>query len=229
MGRIFLVRHGQASLLGGDYDQLSELGMAQAGETGLAFLRRGILPDIIVSGSLKRQSETARCAAAAAQWTTPLEQDDHFDEYRHEDMFAPVFPEFQDHAALAQYVSKQERPRREFQRLFEQAFEAWLAGHERVQGRRWEDFRVRALEATVRVAERLYTGQSAMVVTSGGVIAAITQALLDLPDEHVLRLHNPIYNASVTRLVSKREKLFFSGFNDVAHLEVLGRDWVTYR
>ncbi len=224
-----MVRHGQASLLDGDYDKLSELGVAQAGETGLALQRRGISPDIIVSGNLKRQSETARYAAVAAQWSTSLEKDGDFDEYRHEDMFVPAFPQFSSHASLAEHVSKQEHPRREFQRLFEQAFVSWVAGHGRGEGTRWTDFRSRVLQAALRVAKRLGAGQSAMVVTSGGVIAAITQTLLDLPDEHVLRLHNPIYNASVTRLISKGEQLIFSGFNDVTHLEVLGRDWVTYR
>ena len=226
MGRIFLVRHGQADLLGEDYDRLSDLGRRQAATLGAAWLARGVEPAAIMSGALARQADTARFLAQAAGWATPVEIDPDFDEYRHEDLFAAAFPEFADHAALAAHVAKAPHPRAAFQQLFEQAFARWLGGATAKGGLSWAGFRARALAATRRVAQRCGRGESAVVVTSGGVIAAIAQGLLGAPDAEVLKLHNPIYNGSITRLMTRGDTIALSGFNDVSHL---AEDALTYR
>jgi broad specificity phosphatase PhoE len=226
MGRIFLVRHGQADLLGADYDRLSDLGRRQAETVGAALSAQGVKPVLIASGALARQADTARFLAQAAAWAQPAEIDPDFDEYRHEDLFAAAFPEFADHAAVAAHVAKAAHPRAAFQQLFEQAFARWLGGAAREGGLSWAGFRERAMAATRRVASRCGRGESAVVVTSGGVIAAIAQALLGAPDAEVLKLHNPIYNASITRLMTRADTVALSGFNDVSHLS---EDALTYR
>ena len=226
MGRIFLVRHGQADLLGADYDRLSDLGRRQAHTVGATLAAQGVEPALIVSGALARQADTARLLAQAAGWAAPVAIDPDFDEYRHEDLFASAFPEFADHSAVAAHVAKAPQPRAAFQLLFEQAFARWLGGATREGGLSWAGFRARALAATRRVASQCGQGESAVVATSGGVIAAIAQALLGVPDADVLKLHNPIYNGSITRLMTRGEDVAISGFNDVAHLS---GDALTYR
>ena len=59
MGKILLVRHGQASLLSADYDQLSPLGAEQARLLGRWWAARGDAVHQVWSGSLKRQRDTA--------------------------------------------------------------------------------------------------------------------------------------------------------------------------
>jgi broad specificity phosphatase PhoE len=229
MGRIFLLRHGQANLLGEDYDRLSDLGRRQAERAGGALAAQGVAPAVFASGALVRQADTARHAAQAAGWRTPLEIDADFDEYRHADLFGAAFPQFSDYAAISAHISKQPNPRRAFQDLFERAFAAWLAGAKREDGLSWSGFRERALAALRRVAARCGEGESAVVVTSGGVIAAIAQALVGLPDEQTLKLHNPLYNASITRLMTRGEAIALSGFNDIGHLAETDPAFVTYR
>jgi len=226
MGRIFLVRHGQADLFGADYDRLSDLGRRQAERVGMALVAQGVEPAVIASGALVRQADTARFLAQTAGWAAPVEIDADFDEYRHEDLFAAAFPEFADHAAVAAHVAKAPHPRAAFQHLFEQAFARWLGGATREGGLSWAGFRARALAATRRVASRCGRGESAVVVTSGGVIAAIAQALLGAPDAEVLKLHNPIYNGSISRLMTRGDTVALSGFNDVSHLR---DETLTYR
>lgn len=229
MGRIYLVRHGQADLLGDDYDRLSALGERQAHVTGMALARQGVHPVAVLSGGLRRQSETARIMCEAAGWTVAPVTDPDFDEYGHADLFTPAFPELVDHAALSARVSATPNPRRAFQEIFETAFRSWLGGGSG-SGLSWEAFRTRAVAATQRVAAACGSGETAVIASSGGVIAAICQHLLKLPDGEVLRLHNPIHNASVTRILTRGDDISLSGFNDISHFTTHEeRELLTYR
>ncbi|MEM9726055.1 MAG: histidine phosphatase family protein [Pseudomonadota bacterium] len=234
MGRIYLLRHGQADLFGADYDRLSDLGEAQARAVGAALAQRGVSPKILISGGLRRQSETARLASEAAGWAARPEQDPDWDEYRTEDLFAPAFPDTPNQEAIAASVADADNPRRAFQAKFETAFASWLGGHaggpDGAETMSWAAFRARGLGATKRLAARLGPGETAVAATSGGVIAAILQSLLDAPDDAVLRLHNPVYNGSLTRLMTQGDTVALSGFNDISHLEAAGgAALVTYR
>ena len=128
MGRIYLLRHGQASLLGDDYDCLSDLGRIQAERAGAALAAQGVTPILVVSGALRRQSDTARYALATSGWRMQPEIDPDFDEYGHADFLTPTYPHLVDHAAIAAYVGAQPHPRRAYQELFERAFSNWVAG-----------------------------------------------------------------------------------------------------
>lgn len=218
MGRIYLVRHGQADLLGDDYDTLSERGHVQAKLTGAALAAIGVDPVMLVSGALRRQSRTALAAAEGGGWAVTPDIDPDFDEYTHADLFTPAFPHLVDHAAIAGQVARAPEPRRAYQQLFEEAFCAWIAGRPGGSGLGWAAFRERAVAALLRVAERCGRGETAVIVTSGGVITAICQTLLHVPDAKVLSLHNPIHNASITRLLTRNGEVALGGFNDISHL-----------
>ncbi|HEY2444592.1 MAG TPA: histidine phosphatase family protein [Rhizomicrobium sp.] len=230
MGRIYLLRHGQAHLFSDDYDRLSDLGRHQAERAGAALAAQGVTPVLVLSGALRRQIDTARHASHAANWRAKPKIDPEFDEYRHEDLFAPTYPHLAAQAAISAYVSAQPHPRRAYQDLFERAFTGWLAGATREGGLSWSDFRARVVKALQRTASQCGAGESAVIFTSGGVIAAIAQALIGLPDSQTLKLHNPLYNASITRLMTRGDAIALSGFNDISHLTNSGDDaLVTYR
>ena len=65
---LWLVRHGQASFGKSDYDNLSELGHEQAYLLGKDLARRGVTPELLVSGSMKRHRQTLAEMAAGAGW-----------------------------------------------------------------------------------------------------------------------------------------------------------------
>ena len=60
MAEIICVRHGQASFGSDDYDQLSETGYLQARLLGMHLSQAGVELAAIISGSLKRQLQTAQ-------------------------------------------------------------------------------------------------------------------------------------------------------------------------
>lgn len=233
MGRILLVRHGQASLLEDDYDRLSPLGRTQAAVVGRWLGARGEPPKLVASGTLKRQAETAAVCVAAAPWPgLEVSVDGGFDEYSHHDLFAQAYPHLADPAALGAHLRASAQPRREFQSLFERAFAGWLRGDTQgAGGLTWAGFRQRCMASLQRVAGECGSGQHALVVTSGGPIAAICQALLGLADDRVPLLHMPLRNASITQLLTRGGEIALATFNSVAHLEasVEGAELVTYR
>src|SRR5439155_27137784 len=68
MGRILLLRHGQASLMEDDYDRLSPLGHKQGEVAGRWLAARLGTPQLVVTGTLQRQRDTAAACIAAAGW-----------------------------------------------------------------------------------------------------------------------------------------------------------------
>lgn len=66
MARLVLVRHGQASLSGEDYDALSDLGRRQAACLGTSLARRGWQFEQVLVGPRQRHRQTADIAAE--QW-----------------------------------------------------------------------------------------------------------------------------------------------------------------
>ena len=59
MSRLFIIRHGQASFLSDNYDQLSENGCSQAKFLGENLSSQDIVFDAVYCGNLVRQVDTA--------------------------------------------------------------------------------------------------------------------------------------------------------------------------
>ena len=233
MARIFLVRHGQASLLEDDYDRLSPLGETQARHVGAWLGARIAPPEPFISGSLKRQRQTAAACIEGAGWNSVVVSvDQGFDEHDQDDLIAHAFPQFADRPTLAKFLRASDHPRRAFHSLFERALARWLRGETPSGGgMTWVQFRQRCLASLQRVAENCGSGQSAVVVTSAGPIAAICQALIGLRDERVPSMHTPLFNASITQLLTRPGLISLSTFNSVAHLELKpdAPSLITYR
>src|SRR5262249_8037192 len=147
MARIFLVRHGQASLLEDNYDRLSEVGETQARHVGAWLGVRMAPPQAIVCGTLQRQRKTAEACIEGAGWTAPgVSVDPGFDEHDQNDLIAHSFPQFADRAALSAMLRASDNPRRAFHLLFERAFDAWLRGEARADGGiTWMQFKERSM------------------------------------------------------------------------------------
>lgn len=233
MGKILLVRHGQASLLSADYDQLSPLGTEQSRLLGRWWAERGDGVDQVWSGNLKRQRDTAQ--ACFDEWPGPmpvLRIEDGFNEYSHHDVFSSHQLDIADPLVLAQTLQRSDNPRRLFQRLFSEAFDRWVRGEGVAAGAlTWAGFRERCVAALQRVAADCGSGQTAVVFSSGGAIAAMCQELMGVPDSHVAQLHYAVYNTSVTRLLCHGERINVSVFNALSHLEAPGvpSNLITYR
>ena len=93
MGIIYFVRHGQASLGAQNYDQLSDLGYAQAEQLGLYFQQQQFEFEAVYTGTLQRQKQTLLALAQSAQqaqWSDMASEQIGLNEYDSESVIKAV-------------------------------------------------------------------------------------------------------------------------------------------
>lgn len=211
---VLLVRHGQASFGAQDYDRLSELGRRQAALVGEELRRRRLRDPVVLSGSLRRQRDTAAIALPGVDVTV----DARWDEYDSLDLLERHGPPADGRAPASS---------REVQQLLDVALLAWIEhGGPADDPRGWPAFSGGAVSALTELVGRLGRGRDAVVLTSGGVVAAICAHLLGGPAQTVVALNRLAVNGGVTKLVAGSTGLSLSTFNEHAHLPV---EQVTYR
>jgi broad specificity phosphatase PhoE len=225
MPTILLIRHAQASFGATDYDVLSERGHEQVAALVSGLKRRGIWADRVVSGGLRRQLDTASACAAAAG--VEVEVDARWDEYDDRDILAHhgVVP-----AGLERRPGDQPLTSRQFQEILNEALRSWIAAGERSPAREpWPRFLARTTGALEDVAARLDRGQTALVISSGGVIAALSAWLLGLAPERLIAFNHVSINTAISKLTVGRAGLTLVSTNEHAHLEEAGRALISYR
>jgi len=221
MGQLLLVRHGQgqASWDGDDYDVLSERGHRQGELLGAALAARGIRPDLVVTGGMRRHRDTVEnLVAGAGLGHVGVELDQGWDEYDHVSMLAQVPTAFAGDKPTAA----------EFQAWLEKATDRWIRGeHEDDYHEPFGGFIARVQAALQRAVDAA-AGATALVVTSGGPISWVTTALLGGDASQWSRLNVVCVNTGVTKLVTGRRGVTLVSFNEHTHLESQP-DLLTYR
>ncbi|TWE13288.1 broad specificity phosphatase PhoE [Rudaeicoccus suwonensis] len=217
MGLIYLVRHGQASFGADDYDVLSPLGHEQARVTGAALAARGIQPDRVVSGSLRRQQASLAALADAAGWSPDTVIDSDWNEFDHRAVVAS-------HLRGGKISVTESVTPREYQQTFVRAVDAWTAG-ELIDVEPFSVFADRCRQALLRVAD---DDGTTVVVTSGGVIGVLAARSLAGDVTRWSQLNGVVINAAVSKLLVSPRGCTMLSFNEQGHLEH-DRRLVTYR
>jgi broad specificity phosphatase PhoE len=225
MPTVLLVRHGQASFGAADYDVLSDVGRRQAEIVAASLAERGYHPARLLSGTLRRQRETA--AAFAVPGAPELEVEPRWNEYHADD----VLTHHSDSALRLEADGAGETmTNRGFQAALEPALAEWVAHAERSPtAQTWPQFSGAGSGALSELTAGLDAGETAVVVTSGGAIAAVVGTLLGAPSEVFAALNRTLVNASVTKLAIGSTGTNVVSFNDHSHLEAVDRALVTYR
>jgi len=214
VGVILLVRHGQASFGGADYDVLSPSGERQARRLGAALAARGIRPASVISGSMRRQRDSAAALAGEAGWSLAVSVDAAWDEVELSGLVPPT-------------PAGQPRDREAFQDALEAGMHRWAgAVGAPVTGESFGAFAARAESALRATAERQSRGTTTLVVTSAGVIGWLAASLLGAGVEQWIRLNRVCVNTGVTTLIAGRRGISLVAFNDHSHL---GPHEITYR
>lgn len=226
MGVVYLIRHAQASFGKSDYDRLSPLGERQAARLGEALAARGVKPTLVVTGAMQRHARTAAIALAAAGLDADVEVDPGFNEFDHDQVIVAHKPAYKRRAVLLADLARTGHPTRAFQQMFAAATERWTRGGPGYT-ESFTDFCDRSEAAVRRTAERLGTGGTAVVITSGGPIAAVVGRLWCGGDDLWLRLNPVTINTAITKVVSGRSGLTVVSHNEHGHLD--GTDELTYR
>jgi broad specificity phosphatase PhoE len=217
---LLLVRHGQASWGSSDYDRLSSVGAEQSRVLGAALAARGVQPDLLVRGSMKRHRQTATAAAAGAGWVGDVVEDAGWDEFDHlSTLTGPVdFPSVEGE-------SYDERVRR-----FEGTIDRWASGeHDEEYHESFPAFGSRVEDALRRTLERLDAKQTAVVFTSGGPVSWLTTTLVAGGLPTWSRLSKVVVNSSVTKVLTGSRGTSLISFNDHSHLEGADSGLLTYR
>ncbi len=226
MSRLLLVRHGQARAFDKHADKLTPMGETQARALG-AWLGDTI-PFELNCGTLLRQQETAallrpgQTVVVDARWN-------EYDAIGLMDHGAPALAAADTTFAALLDTANANRhlpdANRYFQPMFEALLHRWIDGEiapDAVEP--WEAFLTRAsavLDATLSRGKR-----DVLVVSSGGVIAAVVQRVLQAPPRMALELNWRMRNTSVTELLFTKGRVSLDSFNSTPHLT---RDQITYR
>ncbi|MFC7485813.1 histidine phosphatase family protein [Knoellia sp. CPCC 206453] len=220
MSRIILVRHGQASWGKKDYDKLSDLGHEQAKVVGRELSERGISPTRVISGSMRRQRDTAADLVEAAGWPLETVSDSAWDEYGHAAILTAYKPAYRSLTLMKADLARTLRPHKAFDEMYAVATERWVAGqHAADYDEPFAVFGDRVLSGLPPVVENLGRGETVIVVSSAGAISWVTAALLGGGAPVWTQLQRVIANASLTTLSVGATGPTLRSFNDTTHLE----------
>ncbi|MEO1366369.1 MAG: histidine phosphatase family protein [Acidobacteriota bacterium] len=201
MGTLLLVRHGQASLHGDDYDVLSPLGEAQCRELGQYWLDLGVRFDRVIIGPRRRHRQShdqvaAAFRAAGLPWPEAEflpELDEHHGPQvldAHKERLDPQLEGADDGNFMTRYL-----------RLFRLGMARWSRGELETPEpfEDWRSFRERAAKGVDLMCEPERSGRT-VAFTSGGFVAAAVGTVLDLDDRRVLELSFGMRNASISEV-----------------------------
>lgn len=253
MTELILVRHGQANSgartpqsrpghggqpddpVGASYDELTELGHAQARKIGQWLKSAGYEFDYFVHGGLKRQRETLENIGEELAGGKSIPGPEIYPAFAEFDLkvFGILAAEMRhgrpDFAAVLKEwnkVRKENSPDKGvvFKKLMALVLSEWVArGEAFTEAENFPAFQKKvlsALEIPVTKPGRY------LAVTSGGPISMLTGHVLGLGLTQTLGLMRRIYNTSLHHFVLRDNKWELASFNTVPHLKATERTLV---
>jgi broad specificity phosphatase PhoE len=218
LAEIVLIRHGQASLGADDYDQLSEIGSAQAKRLGEHWRDLAKPFDHIVMGSMLRHAQTTEAFLQGylGAGHIDLKQQDvsiqsGLNEYNHTFLLAELKRHFPD-----QWIDTNHR-QRDYYHNIRKALAYWSEGKIATDGSdTWSSFQERILAALQASIEEPF--KRVLLVTSGGPISNLLAHFLKMPAAGMIDVSLRIKNTSVNTIVTNRIDFTVETINDVSHL-----------
>jgi broad specificity phosphatase PhoE len=231
MGVLMLVRHGQAAFGAENYDVLSSQGVRQSRRVAEILAGYGIQPTSLIHGGMRRQRETAEeMLRGAASWKLPLEMDDRWREFDHIAVMN-AYPTLTEEER--ELLNRGGMELRAFHQLYTSATARWASGaYDSDYPESFAQFIARVRDGIGHAARRAGERRTAIVVTSGGAIAAACAMLTEVGEQPRAlaaawaRFNAVVVNVSVTRVVVGSTGARLLTFNEHAALD---RHLVTYR
>jgi len=230
MGRLFLVRHAQASFLSQNYDQLSTLGETQSRLLGEFWARRKMPFDHVYTGPALRHLRTAQIVADAYRkigfaFPEPVTLAE-FHEFQGEALLSGSLPQLlaqdkvvRDLHEAVQASGNEIEKRTAFQRLFEAVVSRWVNGEITPPNvEPWLDFCARVNRGLQGLLPDSGKGANLAVFTSGGPIGVAVQHALHLSPQDTLQILWMSRNCSWSEFLFSRDRFTLSSFNSYPHL-----------
>jgi len=231
MGRVFLVRHAQASFLEPDYDKLSRTGEAQARVLGEYWARHKIVFDRACTGPRVRHRDTERAVREIyVRHSLNFPESvvlDEFDEFQGDVVLEKSLPrlietssQIRDLDAAVRSANSPPQRRRNFQKLFETVITMWVSGELIVEGvESWESFIARVNRGLSQFLSPAGKNETSVIFTSGGPVAASVQRALHLSPGHTLKVAWMPRNCSYSEFLFSADRFTLSTFNSFQHLD----------
>lgn len=246
MGKLYLVRHGQASFGADDYDLLSPLGQRQSRRLGAYFKDKGVTFDAALSGTLKRQVQTLAgiCEGMGRAFESsdvPLAANNSAaatppgsDAMPLPHLLWPGLNEFDSAAIIATIhpypLAKPDTPAlyKHHFRLLKDGLAQWMAGVVSPHGMpSYNEFVAGITGALQHV--RTHCQGNVLLVSSGGPISTAIGHVLSTSPETTIELNMTIRNTSVTEFAFTPKRHRLVTFNTLPHLDAPEyADWVTF-
>ncbi len=231
MGRVFLVRHAQASFLEPDYDKLSPTGATQARVLGEYWARHRIVFDRVCTGPRFRHRDTEK-AVREAYATHGLNFPEsvmlpEFDEFQGDVVLEKSLPRLihtdshiRELDAAVRAANSPPQRRRNFQKLFETVVTRWVKGELSVDGvESWQAFLARVHRGLSQFLSSTGKSETCAIFTSGGPVAASVQRALHLSPEQTLQVAWMPRNCSYSEFLFSGDRFTLSTFNSFQHLD----------
>lgn len=221
MGNLYLVRHGQASFGAVDYDNLSDLGVQQSVRLGEYFAQKGIPFDAVLTGSLRRHTQTWKAIAQGAGLNhVPLVWPG-LNEYDSEAVIQAIHP---------QPLQKPDTPEvyRHHFRLLRDGLRQWMNGVVSPKGMPSYTEFVQGISSALDHVRQNCSG-NVLMVSSGGPISTAVGHLLGTTPETTIELNLRIRNSSVTEFDFNPKRHALVTYNTLPHLDdPKYASWITY-
>jgi broad specificity phosphatase PhoE len=231
MGRVFLVRHAQASFLEPNYDKLSPTGEAQARVLGEYWARHEVIFDRVCIGPRVRHRDTAKgvretYAKRGLVFPESIALDE-FDEFQGNVVLEKSLPRLcetdsniRDLDAAVKTANSPPQRRRNFQRLFETVVTMWVNGELTVEGvESWEAFIARVNRGLTQFLATAGKSETCAIFTSGGPVAVSVQRALRLSPKDTLQVAWMPRNCSYSEFLFSADRFTLSTFNSFQHLD----------
>lgn len=221
MGKLYLVRHGQASFGAADYDQLSPLGQRQCERLGAYLAERGQRFDAVYTGTLRRHQQSLAGIASGLAGLPETKQLPGLNEYDSEAVVRAIHPGELSHPTTPEAV-------RQHFRLLREGLLSWMAGRSAPMGMPSHADFVAGVADALAQARQHATGD-VLIVSSGGPISAAMGLVLGLVPEAVVDLNMRIRNSAITEFHASPKRHGLLSFNSLPHLDSPElANWVTY-
>ena len=221
MGNLYLVRHGQASFGAADYDKLSELGHRQSVRLGQYFADRGLQFDAVLTGTLKRHTQTWNGIAQGASIDLQPQLWPGLNEFDSAAVIGAIHPE-----PLGP-TDTPEAYKYHF-RLLRDGLTQWMNGVVSPRGMPSYNEFVAGVTSALDHVRKQYSG-NVLIVSSGGPISTAIGHILGTAPEKTIELNMQIRNSAVTEFLFTPKRHLLLTFNSLAHLD--GAEyapWITY-
>lgn len=210
MAELYLIRHAQASFGADNYDRLSDLGHQQSQSLGEALADQGVSPNFFCSVDMQRHRETLEgIHAGLGHKKSPFILHTGLNEF---DSIGLLNARFRKGGAPA-LMHKDRKVH--FKTLHDKVF-AWQQNQIEDPPESWGIFCAR-IEAA-RQAMMIEGPKTVLAVSSGGVIAQMTDALLQTPPEQQIKLQLQLKNCAVNRFIFSARSTYLNGFNETPHI-----------